>query len=167
MKIVVSWSNFTEACEAIRHLHNAPLVRYVKLGVAHAPGTFPPPPRVSDPEMHHGTCVTHLPWCMPGSLTSGFIWSRWRGKRSRYSRRMHNPQFCVSGKRPVAWRQIDDKPLSKPKMIQFTDAYIRHPAPKWVKTLMFLYVMDSFVKSHWMPRKHKTFIWNVHIHWHI
>ena len=24
---------------------------------------------VSDPDMHHGTCVTHVPWCMPGSLT--------------------------------------------------------------------------------------------------
>ena len=36
------------------------------------------------------------------SLTSGFLWSRWRGKRSRHSRRMHNPQFSVSDKRPIA-----------------------------------------------------------------
>ena len=52
--------------------HHEPLARYVKLQVAHAPGmpgTFSPPPRVNDPDMHHGTCV---PWCMPGSLTSGF-----------------------------------------------------------------------------------------------
>ena len=41
---------------------------------------FSPPPRVSDPDMHHGTCVTHVPWCMPGSLTNGFLWSRWWGK---------------------------------------------------------------------------------------
>ena len=27
--------------------------------------------RVSDPDMHHGTCVAHVPWCMSGSLTSG------------------------------------------------------------------------------------------------
>ena len=26
---------------------------------------------VSDPGMHHSTCVTHVPWCMPGSLTRG------------------------------------------------------------------------------------------------
>ena len=58
--------------------------------------------RNSDPDMHHGTCVTHVPWCMPGSLTSGFLWSRCRRKRSRLSRRMHNPQFYVSGKRPMA-----------------------------------------------------------------
>ena len=25
-------------------------------------------PLVSDPGMHHGTCVTHVPWCMSGSL---------------------------------------------------------------------------------------------------
>ena len=28
-------------------------------------------PIVSDPSMHHGTCVTHMPWCMLGSLTCG------------------------------------------------------------------------------------------------
>ena len=26
-------------------------------------------PLVSDPDMHHGTFVTHVPWCMLGSLT--------------------------------------------------------------------------------------------------
>ena len=28
-------------------------------------------PLFSDPSMHHGTCVTHVPWCMSGSLTRG------------------------------------------------------------------------------------------------
>ena len=62
-----------------------PLTRYVKLRAVHSPGmsgTFSLPLRVSDPDMHHDTCVTHVPWCMPESLTSGFLWSRWRGKRS-------------------------------------------------------------------------------------
>ena len=62
---------------------------------------FPPAPQFSDPDMHHGTCVTHVPWFMPGSLNSGFLRSRWRGKRSRHSRRMRNPRNCVSGKRPM------------------------------------------------------------------
>ena len=44
------------------------------------PGTFSTPLRVSDPHMHHGTCVTHVPWCMSGLPTSGFLLSRWRGK---------------------------------------------------------------------------------------
>ena len=64
---------------------HGPLARNVTLRVAHAPGmpgTFSPPPRVSDPDMYHGTCVTHVPWCMLGSLTNGFLWSRWQGKRS-------------------------------------------------------------------------------------
>ena len=90
---------------------HGPLSRYVTLRVEHAPGmpgTFSPPPRVSDPDMHHSTCVTHVSWCMPGSLTSGFLWSRWRGKRSRHSWSMHNPQFYVSGKRPIGWNRSRD-----------------------------------------------------------
>ena len=67
----------------------------------------PPPPRVSDPDMHHGICVTHVSWCMPGSLTSGFLWSWWRGKRSRYSRCMRNPQFYVCGKRPMFFHGVE------------------------------------------------------------
>ena len=60
------------------------------------------PPRVTDTDMHHDTCVTHVLWCMPGSQTSGFLWIRWRGKRSRHSRSMRNTHFYVSGKRPMA-----------------------------------------------------------------
>ena len=43
---------------------NGPLARCVKLCVAHAPamqGSFFPPTRLTDPDMHHGTCVTHVP----------------------------------------------------------------------------------------------------------
>ena len=83
---------------------HGPLARYVKLRVAHAPGmpgTFSPLPWFSDPAMHHGPCVTHVPWYMAGSLTNGFLWSQWRGKRPRHSWRMRNPQVCISGKRPM------------------------------------------------------------------
>ena len=56
---------------------HGPLTRYVKFRVAHAPGCrerFPRhrvqrKPLVSDHDMHHDTCVTHVPWCMPGSPT--------------------------------------------------------------------------------------------------
>ena len=47
------------------------------------------------------TCTAARAWRMPGSPTNDFLLSRWRGKRSRHSRRMHTPQFCVSGKRPM------------------------------------------------------------------
>ena len=89
---------------------HGPLARYEKLQVAHAPGmpgTFSLPPRVSDPDMHHGTCVTHVPRSMPGSIISGFRWSRWRGSCSRHSRRMRNTRFYVSGKRPIVWANLD------------------------------------------------------------
>ena len=60
--------------------NHRPLARYVNLRVAHAPGmpgTFSRP-LVSDPDTHHGKCVTRVPWCMPWLLTSGFLWSRCR-----------------------------------------------------------------------------------------
>ena len=80
------------------------LARYAKVRVAHAPGmpgTFSPPLRVSDSDMHHGTRVTHVSLCMPGSLNSGFLLIRWRGKHSQHFRRMRSTQFYVSGKRPM------------------------------------------------------------------
>ena len=80
-------------------VEHEPLNRYAKLGM---PGTFSPPPRVSDIDMHHGTCVTHVPWYMTGLLASSFLWSRRCEKGSRHSRRMRNPQFCVSDKRAIA-----------------------------------------------------------------
>ena len=86
---------------------NGLLARYVKLWVAHAPGmpgTFYPPPRVSDPDTHHGTCVTYAPWCLLGSLSSGFVWSRGRGKGSQ---RMRNPQFYAPGKRPIGFETLN------------------------------------------------------------
>ena len=94
-----------------------PLTRYEKLWVAHAGvgwggggwvgvvgvggwGWVGGGGGCSDPDMHHGTCVTHVPWCMPGSLTSRrFLWRQWRGKRCRCSHHMRSPQDSVSGKR--------------------------------------------------------------------
>ena len=89
---------------------------YVKSRVVHAagmPGTTSPPPRIRDPAVHHGTCVTHVPWCMPGSLPSGFLWSWWWGKRSMHFRRMRNPQFFVSGKRPMNPIKIDETTIKR------------------------------------------------------
>ena len=83
---------------------HGPLTRCAKLRVVHAPGmpgTFSLPPRISDPDMHHGTCVTHVPWFMPESLTSGFFWSRWRGKTFQAFPMHAQPAIYVSGKRSM------------------------------------------------------------------
>ena len=106
--------------------HNGPLTRFAKLRVAHAPGMprmFSPPPRVSNSNMHHGTCVTHVPRCIPGSLTSVSLWRRRRGKCSRCSRRMRNPQFCVSGKRSIV-RLLKSTPIWPPPKRPYRDCMI-------------------------------------------
>ena len=86
------------------HTCNGLLTRYQKIVgcacTANA-GNVSPLPRVSNSDMHHGTCVKHVAWCMSILLTSGFIWSRWREERSRHSRRMRKPRFYVSGKRSM------------------------------------------------------------------
>ena len=54
---------------------HGPLTRYVILRVAHGLSflrhRLQRKPLCSDPGMHHGTCVTHVSWCMSGSLTRG------------------------------------------------------------------------------------------------
>ena len=66
-----------------RAMSHGPLARYVNLTEfdQECRERFLQPPR----------CVTHVPWCMSGSRTSGFLWSWCRGKRSRHSRRMRTP----------------------------------------------------------------------------
>ena len=131
-----------------------PLARYVKVWVVHAPempGMFCPPPRVSDPDIHHGMCATHVPICMSRSLTSGFLWSRGRGKRSRHSRRMRNPKCYVSGKRPMHIRSIPGAcaTLNFTYLVRGPCAYgtvcCRPPACRWFSAqLQFLKCV-----SHW------------------
>ena len=96
---------------------NWPLARYVKPWVAHAPGmlgAFSPPltskETVSFLSRHASRHVRHA------VIHVGIANPRCRGKSSRYSWRMHNPQFYVSGKssmlklckwtRPVGYNSI-------------------------------------------------------------
>ena len=101
-----------------------------------------PPPLISDPDMHHDTCATHVPWCMSGSLTGGFLWSRWRGKRYEHSRRMRmrNPQFYVSGKRPMGF--VFQRLLS-----------LQHPLPAVVSQGMPVPLLCPWpVRKPWVPK---------------
>ena len=78
--LILTNSLLISLCKTGMCLHR-PLTRYVKLWVAHTPGMpgtlcFPRhrlkrQPLVSDRGMHHGTCITHVPWCMSRSLTHG------------------------------------------------------------------------------------------------
>ena len=85
-----------------------PLTRYVKLRVAHGPGMlgtfFPSPtsketsskrPRHPSRHVRHTRVVMHV----------GIANPRWRGKRTRHSRRVRNPQFYVLARGPLfRWR---------------------------------------------------------------
>ena len=61
------------------HLQSWPpyQIRYIaRCACAEGAGTFSPPPTpkkplLSDLDIHHGTCVSHVPWCMSGSRTRG------------------------------------------------------------------------------------------------
>ena len=80
---------------------HGPLTRYVKLRVRMRRECRECFPR------HRGKAI---PPCITArASTSGFLWNRWGGgggggggERSRHSWCMRNPQFYVSGKRPMA-----------------------------------------------------------------
>ena len=79
--------------------YHGPLTKYVNCGLRmrrECRERFPRhrlqrKPLVKDPDMHHARTVMHV----------GIVNPRWRGKRSRHSRRMRHPQYYVSGKKPV------------------------------------------------------------------
>ena len=82
---------------------HGPLTRYGKSQVAHAPGmpgTFPPRPtsketaskrsRLASRHVRRACAVMHV----------GITYPRWRGKRSRHSRRMHTHNFTYLARGP-------------------------------------------------------------------
>ena len=103
-----------------------------KIASAHAPGmpgTFPPPLQVSDPDMHHGTCVTHVPWCMPGSLNSGFLWSRRVGETfPAFQKEYMERHICY------AWGNLERylfRPVISVKSVwRFSEFYVKY---EWLR----------------------------------
>ena len=75
------------------------------------PGTFSPPLT----SMETARAVMHI----------GIANPRWRGKRSRHSRRMCNPQFYVSSKRPMETNLFTTKLLHGQYLVCCCDGYKR------------------------------------------
>ena len=80
------------------------LARYIKLWVAHVlgmPGIFsllPNSKETASKRSHHASWhVRHA----HAVIHFGIADPWWQGKHSWHSRRMCNPQFCISGKRPM------------------------------------------------------------------
>ena len=96
---IIAYSHATHA-KLTKHrpcLVNGPLIRYVKLLFLHAPGmpeAFSTPRRVSETDI----TARAVPWWMSGSR---FPLKSVPGKTFPAFRRMHNLQFCASGKRPI------------------------------------------------------------------
>ena len=57
---------------------------------------------LSDPDMHHGMCVAHVPWCMPGSLTHDDV-IKWKHfpRYWLFVRGIHRPTVNFPSQRPV------------------------------------------------------------------
>ena len=98
-----SWIILSCWCQTILTWTSCQIRKIVGCACAGTAGKFSLPLQVCDPNMLHNTCVMHVPWCMPGSLTSGFLWSWWRRKLSRHFLCMRNWQFYVSDKRPMLY----------------------------------------------------------------
>ena len=95
----------------------------------------------------HGTWVMHVPWCMPGSFTIGSFLGRWRRKRYRHSRCMPNPQFFISGKRPIqqvnkmSHEIIDSQRNLQPNILLIAKLKGRH-------MIMFVYLKHQVLYKH-------------------
>ena len=99
---ILSTNPKTIICSSSLH---GPLTRYVKLRVAHAPGmpgTFSPPPTSKEAASQRSRHASRHVRDARAEMHVGIANPRWRGKRSRHSRRMRNPQFYVSGRRSNA-----------------------------------------------------------------
>ena len=87
-------------------------------------------PLVRDPGMHHDTCVTHVPWCMSGSLTRG------GGEIVPAFPAHAHPQFNVSGKRPMGRIHIGPKVVlsimpATPFRNHYAELFTQHEDIQW------------------------------------
>ena len=116
-------------------IYNAPLVRYVKSWVAHVPGmpgTFSPPPTSKETDSWRLRYASRHVRDARAVMHVGVANPRVRGKRSRHSRPMRNPQFYVSGKRPMA----GSSPLGT-KWKPFHRRHFQAHSLSWMKMLTF------------------------------
>ena len=121
-------------------LSYGPLTRYVKLLVAHAPGmpgTFSPQPTsketASQRSRHASRHVRHTRAVMHVRIAN----PQWRGKRSRHSRRMRNPQFYVSGKRPIGQTNLHWLCESKQNLIWIAFRfYVKEDFGSFIRKIM-------------------------------
>ena len=102
----IRWHMHTFCCAlcCYGHIIHGPLTRCAKLRVAHAPGipgTFSPSPTSKETAYERSRRASRHVRHARAMMGVKIAHPRWRGKSSQYSRGMRNPQFYVSGKRPI------------------------------------------------------------------
>ena len=80
-------------------------------------------PLVSDPDMHHGTCVTHVPWCLSGSLNCG------GGE---------NVTGIFQRMRPRNFTYLVRNPLNWIPMVRITTIVVRRPPSDYFRQCWFI-----------------------------
>ena len=98
VSIIVEWLVSRTYHDSVWH---GPRTRYVKLRVVHAPGMpgkFSPPPISKETASYRSRHASRHVRDARAGMYVGIANPWWRGKRSRHSRRMRNPQFYVSCK---------------------------------------------------------------------
>ena len=102
--VVKRWPALMEnkCCHCHFRVLRGPLTRYGWRMRQECRERFP----LTDIDMHHGTCVTHVPWCTSGSLTIWFLGSWCRRKLSQHSRACAtlNFPYLVRGPWPI-WKK--------------------------------------------------------------
>ena len=101
--VLSKWPKTEYHCDCSDLCHG-PLISYVKSWVAHTPGmpgTFSPPPTSKETSNYRSRHASRHVSDARAVMHIGIVNPRWRGKRSRHSRRMRNSRFFVSGKRSM------------------------------------------------------------------
>ena len=116
------------------------LSRCITLRVAHAPGI---PGTSSTPRTSRETASLRSRHASRhvrparAVMHVGNTYSRWRGKRSRHSRCMRNPQFYLSGKRP----------MPSPLLIWIICVQFIKPKWSWFGLCFFFYCGPLFQRN--------------------
>ena len=141
--------------------YHGPLTRYIKLRVALAPGMpgkFSPPPTSNETAGYRDArAVMHV----------GIVNPRFLGKRSRHSRRMRNPQFYVSGKRPIETTRIHGLHKSTRHWYDHSKPKAQHSSINVSCTQhVFIYVYPGMLNElYWFIWKHQWISKCSHGYW--
>ena len=114
----------------------------------------------SDPGMHHGTCVTHVPWCMSGSLTRGGgenvpgIPGACATRNSTYL--VRGPLESVSASWHGNASSQHYRPLNYEKNPSVTDRLSHTMGQQWSFSVFFVVILNKLLNKQSRYRRFET-----------